>query len=313
MLWEISIIPAYKPISKFLMNCPLRTAFTKCPLVLYQNFLREFWCTTIAYHPNPSFNEDKPRPLKEFLINFTVMNRKKPLTLDFNTFTTSTSLDYNNGAYVAHPFLEAVKAELAKIVLGGNYSSTKQVNFIQQFITYSLITATKIDIGEIIYSDLDSVSPLPLSTKKKKKKTQTVTPTLPKSQGPKASGALSKKRKEPKPEKTPSETKGFPFTASHEGTTKTTPCPEGSLGHKDSGGNKPPADMEPINLTVADLSGTGAKYRVDETQSARLRYRSLTENKGETSSEVDPNTQTLQLNTFAVIQEFLLSEDELAQ
>ncbi|GJX35059.1 hypothetical protein Tco_0246616 [Tanacetum coccineum] len=84
------------------------------------------------------------------------MNRKKPLTLDFKTFTTSTSLDYNNGAYVDHPSPEVVKAELAKIVtnpsyldktpvlknsfpmawrilftfviqiLGGNYSSTKQ-------------------------------------------------------------------------------------------------------------------------------------------------------------------------------------------
>ncbi|GJX07444.1 hypothetical protein Tco_0195376 [Tanacetum coccineum] len=93
------------------------------------------------------------------------MNGKKPLTLNFNTFTTSTGLDYNNGAYVAHPYLEAGKAELAKIitnpsyldktpVLGRNYSSTKQVNSIQQLITYSLITGTKVDIGEIIYSDL---------------------------------------------------------------------------------------------------------------------------------------------------------------
>ncbi|GJX18721.1 hypothetical protein Tco_0221398 [Tanacetum coccineum] len=282
------------------------------------------------------------------------MNNKKPLTLDFNTFTTSTSLDYNNGAYV----------------LGRNYSSTEQVNFIQQFITYSLITATKIDIGEIIYSDLVTkilnmsrlryvlyprfiscalevllglkythdenfgylpgilMSLLPLSAKKKKEKTQTVTPTLPKSQGPKASGALSKKRKQHKPIKTPSETKyeiafhtrgkrstadkGFPFTASHEGTDKTTPCPEGPLGHKDSGGNKPPTDMEPINPTVADPSGTGAKYQVDRTQSTRLRYQSLTKIKGEPSYEGEPDIEALQLKTFADVQALLLSNDEMS-
>ncbi|GJX05525.1 hypothetical protein Tco_0191441 [Tanacetum coccineum] len=177
-------VPAYKPICKFLMNCPLKTAFTKCPLVLYQNLLRDFWCTIISYDPNSSTNENKPRPLKEFLIKFTVMNGKKPLTLDFNTFTTSIGLDYNNGAYVARPSHEVVKAELAKIVmnpsyldktpvlknsfpvawrilltfmiqvLGENYLSTKQVNSIQQLITYSLITGTKVDIGEIIYNDL---------------------------------------------------------------------------------------------------------------------------------------------------------------
>ncbi|GJY03105.1 hypothetical protein Tco_0361257 [Tanacetum coccineum] len=388
------------------------------------------------------------------------MNGKKPLTLDFNTFTTSTGLDYNNGAYVAHPSPEVVKAELAKIVtnpsyldktpilknsfpvawrilltfmiqvLGGNYSSTKQVNSIQQLITYSLITRTKVDIGEIIYSDLvtkllnksrlryvsyprfiscaleallgleytqdenfeylpgilcnsnfskdpskvteieltahmivvnnqkDSVSPPPLSAKKKKRKSQTVTPTLPKSQGTEASKTLFKKRKQPKSKKTPSETKvsspkptehfeqshsvssdtvpdpqdlerniqlasttGLPSTlddgtrksqplpegkatppkdsggniqpldrdltstTSDKGTAKTTPHPEGSLGDKDSGENKPPADMEPINPTVADLLGTGAKYQVDQTQFTRLRYQFLLENKSKTSSE----------------------------
>ncbi|GKC45590.1 hypothetical protein Tco_1063312, partial [Tanacetum coccineum] len=55
---------------------------------------------------------------------------------------------------------------------------------------------------------------------------------------------------------------------------KTTPRPKGSLRDKDSGGNIPPADMEPIHTPIADPSGTGAKYLVDETQSTRLRYRS---------------------------------------
>ncbi|GJV60603.1 hypothetical protein Tco_1466703 [Tanacetum coccineum] len=39
---------------------------------------------------------------------------------------------------------------------------------------------------------------------------------------------------------------GFPSMTFDEGTTKTTPRPEGSLGDKDSGGNIPPADMEPM-------------------------------------------------------------------
>ncbi|GKF34506.1 hypothetical protein Tco_0107706, partial [Tanacetum coccineum] len=43
-----------------------------------------------------------------------------------------------------------------------------------------------------------------------------------------------------------------------------------SLGDKDSGGNIPPADMEPVHPLVANLSGTGAKYQVDQTQSTRL-------------------------------------------
>ncbi|GJS05482.1 hypothetical protein Tco_0321990 [Tanacetum coccineum] len=142
------------------MNYPLVEAFTKTPSVLYQNFLKEFWCTTMVEYPNPPEDDFEVRPLKEFVIKFIVMNGKKPLTIDYKTFCESTRLDYNKGNYVAHPFLEAVKAELAKIainealVLGGNYSSTKKLNSIQQILAYSLLTGTKVDIGEIIFSDL---------------------------------------------------------------------------------------------------------------------------------------------------------------
>ncbi|GKB07233.1 hypothetical protein Tco_0835517, partial [Tanacetum coccineum] len=48
-----------------------------------------------------------------------------------------------------------------------------------------------------------------------------------------------------------------------ESTTKTTPRPKGSLGDKDSEGNKPPVDMEPIYPTIVDPSGTSAKYQED--------------------------------------------------
>ncbi|GJZ36845.1 hypothetical protein Tco_0583036 [Tanacetum coccineum] len=39
-------------------------------------------------------------------------------------------------------------------VLDENFSSTEQINYIQQMIAYCLITGTEVDIGEIIYSDL---------------------------------------------------------------------------------------------------------------------------------------------------------------
>nr|GEZ25051.1 hypothetical protein [Tanacetum cinerariifolium] len=59
-------------------------------------------------------------------------------------------------------------------------------------------------------------------------------------------------------------------TNSDEGMAKTTLHLKGSLGDKDSGGNISTADMEPIHPIVADLSRTGAKYQVDQTQSTRL-------------------------------------------
>nr|GEW18667.1 hypothetical protein [Tanacetum cinerariifolium] len=88
------------------------------------------------------------------LIKFLVLNGKNPLAIDLKTFCPSTGLDYKNGKYVAHPSPHAVKAELAKIVLDENYSSNKQIKYIQQMIAYCLITGTKVDIGEIIYNDL---------------------------------------------------------------------------------------------------------------------------------------------------------------
>ncbi|GJW46327.1 hypothetical protein Tco_0077973 [Tanacetum coccineum] len=98
---------------------------------------------------------------------------------------------------------------------------------------------------------------------------------------------------------------------SDEGMAKTMPRPEGSLGNKDSGGNIPPADMEPIDIFIVDPPGTAAKYQVDQTPSTRLRQRPLTKNKGKTSSEVKPDTEPLQLQTFSNIQAYPLSDDEL--
>ncbi|GKF44187.1 hypothetical protein Tco_0130739, partial [Tanacetum coccineum] len=93
--------------------------------------------------------------------------------------------------------------------------------------------------------------------------------------------------------------KGLSFTVSDKGVAKTTPSPKGPRGDKDSEGLKPPADMEPHTNPVADPLGTDAKYYADRTQSAQLRYRSQTENKGNTSSEVEMDIEALQLKNFA--------------
>nr|GEY13139.1 hypothetical protein [Tanacetum cinerariifolium] len=68
-----------------------------------------------------------------------------------------------------------------------------------------------------------------------------------------------------------------------------------------------------ISMEVTDtfVFLTSAKYQLDETQSTRLRYRSLTKNESKTSSKVEPDTKPLQLQTFVDIQAFLLSEGEL--
>ena len=177
-------IPAYKDIMKFLYNCPLKTAFTSTPYIQYHNYLREFWGTAVAFDPTPSADAKELRPLREFRISFSVLNGARKLVLDYKTFCSSTGLDYNNGKYVAHPDSANGKSELAKIaldpkyldktpvtknsfpvawrilftfviqVLGGNHSSTEQINSIQMMISYCLLTGTNVDIGEIIYSDL---------------------------------------------------------------------------------------------------------------------------------------------------------------
>ncbi|GJT03666.1 hypothetical protein Tco_0838128 [Tanacetum coccineum] len=107
--------------------------------------------------------------------------------------------------------------------------------------------------------------------------------------------------------------KGLPSMASDKGMVKTTSLPERPRRDKDSEGLKPPVDMEPPTNPVADYSGTGAKYQVDETQSIILRCRSLTENKGNTSSEVEPDSETLKLKTFVDVPDLLLFDDEMVQ
>ncbi|GJT81314.1 hypothetical protein Tco_1055656 [Tanacetum coccineum] len=154
------------------------------------NFLREFWSTVVAFDPFPSTDEPEKRPLREFIIKFSVLNGQRPLTLDFKTFCSTTGLDYNNGKL----HLRALRLQ--------EHSLRRE----------------------------NSLSP----------KSHPLRP------------------------------RDIISTTPDEGMAKTTPHPEGSLVDKNSGGNIPHANMEPIHNPVANPSGTGAKYQVDETQFTRL-------------------------------------------
>ncbi|GJU11547.1 retrovirus-related pol polyprotein from transposon TNT 1-94 [Tanacetum coccineum] len=225
----------------------------KSTSVVYQNFLREFSSTVVAYDPFPSTNEMEQCPLREFLIKFLVLNRQRPLTLDFNTFYSSTGFDYNNGKYVAHPTPEASERFSVSTSFGKNPKKGKS-----QTVTPTLSKSQGPEVPGALFKK---------SKRPKSKKPPTKTKGTRKSQ--------------PLPESTathPKDSGGniqpldrdLLSMTSGEGTAKTTPRPEGSLEDKDLGGNIPPADMEPIHPTVADLSGAIVKYLVDQTQSTRL-------------------------------------------
>nr|GEU71644.1 retrovirus-related Pol polyprotein from transposon TNT 1-94 [Tanacetum cinerariifolium] len=275
---ELHFIPTEYQLADIFTKPLDKPTFTrlKAKLVVYQNFLREFWSTIVAFDPFPSIDEPEKRPLKEFLIKFSFLNRQIPVTLDFNTFCSSTGLNYNNGKYVDHPTPEVVKKELGKITINLSYLDKTPVlknSFLMAWrilFTFVIQDPSKVTDIELIThiitvnNRMDLVSPPPLAAKPKKWKSQTgthksqplpdITTTHPKDLG--GNKTLLDK--------------DITSTTLDEGTAKTIPRLEGSLGDKDSGGNIPPADMEPIHTHVADPSGTGAKYQVDETQSTRL-------------------------------------------
>ncbi|GJT07931.1 hypothetical protein Tco_0842393 [Tanacetum coccineum] len=119
-------------------------------VVVYQNFLREFWSTAVAFDPFPSTDEPEKCPLKEFLIKFLVLNGQRHLTLDFPTFSSSTGLNYNNDKYVDHPTPEAVKKELGKIAINPRQNPSPE-NLVSRGLENYIHLC---DLGEIIYSDL---------------------------------------------------------------------------------------------------------------------------------------------------------------
>ncbi|GJW52000.1 retrovirus-related pol polyprotein from transposon TNT 1-94 [Tanacetum coccineum] len=112
--------------------------------------------------------DSNPIPLKELAIRFIEKNGKTLLYFDIKTFCQTTGLDYNNRIYVSMPQTKAVKDGLLKLglhnnrnktetlsfVLGGNKSSTDQLNSSQQMLAFSLHIGIKIVIREIIFNDL---------------------------------------------------------------------------------------------------------------------------------------------------------------
>ncbi|GKA68621.1 hypothetical protein Tco_0768538 [Tanacetum coccineum] len=158
-------VSTYKNMGKFLKNRFMAEAFSKTPLVIYQNYLREFWCTAAIVRPTPPTKDSEQIPLKESGIRFTLKNEGTPLYLDYKIFCQSTRLEYNN----VQPI------ELAEYMLSVvNHQASVSP------------TPTLEKVG-------------------KKKKSPTVTKPLPKSQGPKASGVppnVTKGKKQPKTKKT---------------------------------------------------------------------------------------------------------------
>ncbi|GJR46998.1 hypothetical protein Tco_1315101 [Tanacetum coccineum] len=223
------------------------------PSMIYQNYLKEFWCSAEVIHPTPQDEDSEARPLKESNIKFTIKN---------------------------------VKAELTKIdthdVLGGNHSSTEHNNSSQQLIVFSLLTRTKIDIREIIYNDLGNkpaVKGLP-STADEDIRTSTplskVKPIYPKD----SEGNIHPVDK------------GLPATHPDKGTRKTQPLPKGTLiDLKDSGSNIQLTDRGQPSTLVTNLSRASTKYQVDQTQSTRFEVSDPYHNKGKNSSEAEPNTK----------------------
>nr|GEV55344.1 hypothetical protein [Tanacetum cinerariifolium] len=176
------------------------------------------------------------------------MNGKKPLTLDSKTFTTSTGLDYNTGEYVSYTSLKVVK----------------------KMIAYCLMTGIKVNIREIIFSDLVTKFTSKSRPTEDSKESHSVSlgnvpdlqdpernkqlagmglPSTQLDEGTRKSQLLPKgtniNLKDSGRNVKPTN-KGFPSIVFNEGTVKTTPLPKGPHGDKDSEGFKPPADIDKL-------------------------------------------------------------------
>ena len=106
--------------------------------------------------------------------------------------------------------------------------------------------------------------------------------------------------------------RGAPSTVPHDDTGKLPPVSEGTIGDKDSEGQKPPADMEPSPPHEgAHSSQTDLKDQTDKTQSVGFEGLGPDHNQGKSSNEEEPANQFLQIQSMAEFQAVLLSDDEL--
>ncbi|GJU54145.1 hypothetical protein Tco_1227859 [Tanacetum coccineum] len=269
-------VPAYKPIMKFLLNYPLNKAFTNCPSVVYQNFLREYWSTVVAFDPFPSTDEPEKCPLREFLIKFSVLNGQRPLTFDFKTFCSTTRLDYNNeGFSVSTSFgCKAKEREILDCdsnlpksqgpeVPGALFKKSKRPKS-KNPSTKTKVTPPKPTEGsEQSHSVSSDTVPDPQDLERNIQLASMGLPSTLNEGTHKSKPFLESTATPPKDLGGNIQPLDRDITSitSDEGTAKTTPRLEGSLGDKDSGVNIPPADMEPIHLLLLIFQGVVLNVR----------------------------------------------------
>nr|GEU31724.1 retrovirus-related Pol polyprotein from transposon TNT 1-94 [Tanacetum cinerariifolium] len=256
------------------MISPLAKDFTKTLSALYQNFLRKFWCTAIAFNPKPPTDNSKAHPLKEALEALS-QKRKQPKTQKtLIAQATETppiekvlysSLD--EGTRKSKPFPE------------GKSNNTKD--------SKGNIQPTGIGLPSIPLDEGTSKSkPLHRGRRTdpkdlKGKNNLLIWDCLPLS----LMKVLAKPRLYQRGE---------------------------NIKDKDSERFKPLVDMESSTLPITALSRTDAEYQMDQTQSTRFEVSVPDQNKGKSSSKMELDTQTLLLTTIADIQALLVdSEDEL--
>ncbi|GJR93937.1 hypothetical protein Tco_0266111 [Tanacetum coccineum] len=231
-------IPAYKQIFKFLMNYPLKKTFTKCPSVIYQNFLREFWCTAIAYDPNPPADETRKR--KESLRLCQNLNpRHRALRLLEHCpeiELTAHMIAINNQ-----------KDSVSLLPCSGKKKKVKS-----HTMTPTLSKSHGLEASRAFSKKRQK------HTSKKTPTDDQVTPPTEPTEGSDTITDLKDSGGNVQPVN-----KGFPSMVFDKGMVKTTSLPEGPRGDKDLEGLKPPADMEPLTNHVVDPLGTDTSFEVE--------------------------------------------------
>nr|GEV12025.1 hypothetical protein [Tanacetum cinerariifolium] len=129
-------------------------------------------------------------------------------------------------------------------------------------------------------------------------------------------GALFKKSKRPKSEQAPTKTKVTPpkptegYEQSHSVSSSTVPDLQDLERDIQLVSMGLPSTLDEGTRKSKPLPKvTSAKYQENQTQFSRLRYQSLTENKGEPSYEGEPDTQPIILS-YADVRAIFLSEDK---
>ncbi|GJY14633.1 hypothetical protein Tco_0385055 [Tanacetum coccineum] len=197
-----------------------------------QQIVKKFWSTAVAFDPFSSTDEPEKCPLKEFLINHRALRLQE------------------------HSLRREKKPKFKRPPTETKESQPKPTEGSEQ--SHSVSSGTVPDPQDLERDIQLASMGLPSTLNEGTRQSKTFpegTATHPKD---------SRGTKHPLD-------RDINSITSNEGTAKTTPRPEGSLGDKDSGGKIPPTYMEPIHTPVTDPSGTCAKYQKDETQSTRLR------------------------------------------